>query len=296
MTKILNIPYRSQEDDDAKKAYTDCGAACVAMIVESFGTRETIDNIFASTGREPREFLSRSDLINAANNYNVSMKKFGDGSFEKLKSALEANLPMIALINYAAWSQNNIGVPTQSTFDKTHFVVVVGYDDNDNIIIHDPLWWGTQREGGNKKTMTYAQFNAAWSTCNEYRNNPNNVGIISNKALTGSQPPPPPPPTPVTDEEIILIRAWAEYTDMPIEDPSILKQREVADVYLHFVGDWGKHTVTHKVEEGDDLGLIALRYYDDPLKWKVITIYNDLPPINAFKVGDVFRIPEPTRP
>lgn len=292
MAKILNIPYRSQEDADARFAYTDCGAACVAMILDAFEHHVTIDQVFKDTGHKSNEFLSRSELIGAANKYNVSMKKFGSGAFAKLKSALDANLPMIALINYAAWSQRDIGVPTQSTFDKTHFVVIVGYDDNDNIIINDPLWWGSRRDEGSRKTMTYDQFNAAWSTCHEFLNNPDNVGIISNMALPA--PDPLPPPTVVTKEEICLIRAWAEATDMPI-DTTLLNKREVVDVYLSFVGDWGKHTTTHLVVEGDDLGLIALRYYDDPLKWKVITLYNDLPPINAFEVGDVLRIPEPTK-
>jgi nucleoid-associated protein YgaU len=59
------------------------------------------------------------------------------------------------------------------------------------------------------------------------------------------------------------------------------------------MGDWGTNWVEHTVRRGEDLGLIALHYYGDPLKWKVITLFNDLPPIDAFQVGNKLRIPEP---
>jgi uncharacterized protein YvpB len=285
----MKIPYRSQEDSDAQIATTDCGAASLSMVLEAFGFKVDIDVIFESTGREPNEFLSRSDLIKAAKEYDVPLKKFGDGNFPKIKSAVDQNHPMIALVNYAAWSKEGSGVPTQSDFDKTHFVVIVGYDLNGNVIIHDPLFWGSRRHEGKFKKMTFDQFNAAWSTCHEFRDNPDNVGIISEISLTDTiiiiEPE-------VTKEEIRLIRAWAEFNGVSVELDAILK-REVADVYLHHMGNWGAKVVNHKVVDGEDLGLLALRYYGDPLKWKVITLFNDLPPVNAFKVGDVLKIPEP---
>ena len=78
MEKKLNVPYRSQRDSDALWSPSDCGAACVAMILEAFGIQKTIDDIFKSTGQPQTNFLSRTDLIRAAGKFHVTLKKFGN--------------------------------------------------------------------------------------------------------------------------------------------------------------------------------------------------------------------------
>ena len=70
--------------------------------------------------------------------------------------------------------------------------------------------------------------------------------------------------------------------------------REVADVYLNFVGPWGTRVIDHILSDGEDLGILALRYYGDPMKWKVISEFNNLPIINAFEGTNSIKIPEPT--
>lgn len=196
---------------------------------------------------------------------------------------------MIALVNYKAWSKSGSGVETQSTFDKTHFVVVTGYD-GDDILYNDPLWWGSRRLEGKDKRITYAQFTAAWGSCHEFLNNPDFVGLVVMDPLPGHSAPS--SGQPVTEAEINKIMAWGVYMGIPIDEET-LRSRSVVDVYLDFVGDWGKHVVNHVVQQGDDLGILALRYYGDPMKWKIITYFNDLPPIDAFSVGDQLKIPEP---
>jgi nucleoid-associated protein YgaU len=140
--------------------------------------------------------------------------------------------------------------------------------------------------------MTYNQFAAAWGSCHEFQNNPDFVGLITENALPDVEVP---QPNPVKQKEINRIMAWATFMGLTV-DESKLTNRQVADVYLDFVGPWGSKVVDHTVQQGDDLGLIALRYYADPLKWKVIVYYNDLPPIDAIHVGDVLKIPEPVVP
>lgn len=289
MAQKLDIPYRSQRDSDALYAPSDCGAACVAMLLEAFGMVVKIDDIFKATHRNQQEFLSRADLINAANQFHLSLQRFNNGSQAFLKQSIDANRPFIALINYQAWSQPGSGVSTQSTFTKTHFVVVTGYD-GDDVFLNDPLWWGTRRMQGKNKKVTYAQFAAAWGTCHTFLNNPDFVGLITEQSLPVEVVPPGPP---VTEDEINRILAWSFMSGLAV-DESMLATREVVDVFLRFMGNWGQNVVDHVVQPGDDLGLLALHYYGDPMKWKVITLFNDLPPIDAFDVGDVLKIPEPT--
>ena len=289
MAKKLEIPYRSQRDSDALYAPSDCGAACVAMLLEAFGMQVSIDNVFKATGRPQQKFLSRGDLIIAARDFHLDLSRFSNGDQDFLKEKIDENRPVIALVNYAAWSKPGSGVPTQSSFAKTHFVVVTGYDGSD-IQLNDPLWWGSRRQEGKDKRMTYDQFAAAWSTCHEFLNNPDFVGLVTDEPLPGGPAQPGAPP--VTQEEINRILAWGAFVGITI-DEGTLSSRDVANVYLNFVGTWGDTVINHVVQNGEDLGILALRYYGDPMKWKVITFYNDLPPIDAFEIGDVLKIPEP---
>ncbi len=289
MAKQLNIPYRSQRDSDALYAPSDCGAACVAMILEAVGVNVSIDDVFKNTHQHQTKFLSRSDLKHTASHYSLALEKFQDGNKDFIVSSINQNRPLIALVNYQAWVKPGSGVETQSKFEKTHFVVVTGYDGND-ILINDPLWWGIHRAKGKNKRMTYAQFAAAWGTCHEYFNNPDFVGLIASNPIPGTAVPTDPA---VTQAEVNRIMAWGAFNGIPI-DESVLVSRPVADVYLSFMGNWGTtNVVTHRVANGEDLGIIALRYYNDPMKWKVIAYFNDLPPIDAFQPGDTLRIPEP---
>jgi len=292
MARQLDIPYRSQSDSDALYAATDCGAACVAMLLEAFGMNITIDDIFKSTGRKQSEFLSRTDLVRAANKHLLKLEKFQGGNKNFLIDAIDDNRPFIALVNYAAWSESGSGVVTMSDFAKTHFVVVTGYDGND-VFINDPLWWGVRRLDGKDKKMTYDQFAEAWGRCHQFNSNPDFVGIITKDPLPGHAQPVGGPP--VSQQEINRILAWAAFMDIAV-DETILTTRDVADVFLTIMGDWGTvNVIDHTIAPGDDLGILALRYYDNPMKWKVIAKFNNLPPLDAFSVGDVLRIPEPTR-
>ena len=288
MSKKLAVPYRSQGDQDARFATTDCGAACVAMLLEGFGRFEKIDDVFRSTGKAHNEFLSRQDMINAAAGFNLNLRRYNVGSQNFLKNSIDKNKPLIALIHYAAWSKPNSGVDTQSNFASAHFVVVTGYDGND-VFIHDPLWWGTRRSEGSHKRMSYAKFAAAWGTAHKYPGNPDFAGLIPKDPMPGGVE----PVVPEVDMDVVnRILAWAFITGQNV-DAETLKQQAVVDVFLQFMGTWGTNVVQHVVQPGEDLGLIALHYYGDPLKWKVITLFNGLPPINAFNPGDTLKIPEP---
>jgi len=290
MGKNLNVPYRSQSDIDAQFASTDCGAACVAMLLEGFGQTVKIDDIFITTGKSKNEFLSRQNLINAAGKFNLKLRRFNIGSQKFLKSSIDQNKPLIALVNYGAWSKPGSGVPTQSTFSSAHFVVVSGYD-GDDVFINDPLWRGAQREQGHNKKMTYAQFASAWGTAHTFPGNPDFAGLIPTEIMPEQEQHVVPQ---VTEAEINRILAWAFMNNQNVTATE-LAERLVADVFLRFMGTWGTRVVDHVLQPNDNLGLLALKYYGDPLKWKVITLFNNLPPINAFENRTSIKIPEPTQ-
>ena len=98
---------------------------------------------------------------------------------------------------------------------------------------------------------------------------------------------------PVTQEEVNKILAWGVFMGIAIDEDTLSISGQWWMCISISSATWGKNVVTHTVQAGDDLGILALRYYGDPMKWKVITYFNDLPPIDAFTVGDKLKIPEP---
>ncbi|MBN1231079.1 MAG: C39 family peptidase [Anaerolineales bacterium] len=293
---MKSIPYKSQEDSDALMYPGDCGATSVAMILEAFGNPVSTNEVFRKSGAPANQFLSREDLIRAANAFGVRLKRFEGWGYAEVKRKIDEGKPIIALVNYGAWSALGSGVETQSRFSGPHFLVIQGYQTGNpyKFILHDPLWWGSRREEGASRIMDYSHFRVAWSTAHNYFGNPDYAGLYCQEPVPRTDCDDELPLPPVAPQEICTIKAWQAYHYKIIQsNPVDLSNPKVARAYLGIMGNWGEQFVNHKVSQSDDLGLIALKYYNDPLKWKVITLYNDLPPVDAFKINQVLRIPSP---
>ena len=200
---------------------------------------------------------------------------------------------MIALIHYGYFVSVDYGVSTQSFFTGPHFLVVSGYDDQ-YVYVHDPLWWGSRREEGKYKRWTHDQFFNAWHQNNKDGNR-NASGIVCNQKY----------------EKFMIDGVW-ESTEIPSIDPidkrnitawSIYNALDVPDLtnetivasYLEVMQGWGDVYVEHTVQPGDTMSIIALYYYDDPMKWEVILAYNGLTISDVVKDGNIVLIPEPLR-
>jgi nucleoid-associated protein YgaU len=103
-------------------------------------------------------------------------------------------------------------------------------------------------------------------------------------------PEPPPPPFEVDPELKRRITAWAAFFDIPLNP---LDSAAVVTAYSDAMGDWGVRVVIHEVNLDDTLPLIALKYYDDPLKWDVIVNFNGMSFSDTIHDGDFLVIPEP---
>lgn len=178
MARILDVPYRSQWDDDANRSNTDCGPACLAMVLGFFGEQVTINGLLSATGAPPGQYISFGQLQRVARSYNVTFKYSADHSLGDLKRWIDDGKPSIALVRYSYWSQIEPGLSTQDTFKGPHFVVVVGYGDG-NIYVNDPNYWPPRREEGHQKAWSEALFDQAWSNVGTPRlRNPNNSVIV----------------------------------------------------------------------------------------------------------------------
>ena len=178
MTKILDVPYRSQWDDDANKSTTDCGPACLAMVLGYFGKQININELYSATGAPPGRYIGFGQLQKVARNYGLAFQYGVAHRLNDLKRWIDEGKPAIALIKYSYWSQIEPRRSTQDTFTGPHFVVVVGYGDG-NIYVNDPNYWPPRREEGHKKAWSEVLFNLAWSNVRTPRTpNPNSSVIV----------------------------------------------------------------------------------------------------------------------
>ncbi len=292
---IRTVPYKSQYDDDASEFRNDCGPACVAMILNGLEKYVTTNTVFRRSGANRSSYVSVSQMMRAAWTWEVDFDYFYPWSLNRLKRAVHDGMPVIPLVHYGAWSTKGL---TQSSFRGPHFVVVIGYD-RDHVYLHDPLWWGTRRYQGENRRLTNRQFEAAWSTASKDGNR-NYSGIYcthpfaveSFGSIEDPWEPPEPPPPPFEVDPLLKrqILAWAAYNGVPVG--SLDSQAEVT-AYTDAMGDWGMRVETHEVTENDTLPLLALRYYDDPIKWDVIAHFNGMELHDTIHNSDLLLIPEP---
>jgi nucleoid-associated protein YgaU len=178
MAKILDVPYRSQWDDDANKSNTDCGPACLAMVLGFYSEQTGINELLRATGAPPGQYVSFGQLQRVARGFGVKFQYGAGYSLNDLKNWIDEGKPSIALIRYSYWSQIEPGISTQDTFKGPHFVVVVGYGEG-NIYINDPNYWPPRREEGHKKAWSEVLFDQAWSHVGTPSSrNPNNSVIV----------------------------------------------------------------------------------------------------------------------
>lgn len=148
--KEFNVPLVSQNSEEAMLSRNDCGAACMAMMIEHYHTgmvRPTVDKLFLNAGGRGNSFLTFNQLIQTLKKYNIVLTHKIPTSAVTL---MKLDRPAIVLVDHKLVN-NNIG----SSFG--HFVVYNGYDEDLNIIYNDP------NIGGIKK-MYFQDFMRAMSS------------------------------------------------------------------------------------------------------------------------------------
>jgi nucleoid-associated protein YgaU len=295
---IPGIPYKSQSDSDANDFRNDCGPACVAMILNGLGVNVSTNAVYRKTGAKANEYVSVSQMMNAAATYGIDFDYFYPWNLDDLKRSIMGGRAFIPLVHYGEWSRLGL---TQSSFTGPHFVVVVGFDEH-YVYVNDPLWKDGRRSEGEHKAWTYDQFKKAWGNAHKDGNR-DFSGIFCTHALPtisfggGIDPvfPEEPEPEPESAFEVDptiqrRIFAWAAYNGIPIPE---ITSPEVLSALTDAMGTWGLQVVTHTVAEDDTLPTIALKYYDDPLKWEVVVYFNGLAFQDSISPGDQLLIAEP---
>ena len=236
--RILNVPYKSQNDVDATLKRDDSGPACLAMLLAALG-QEISTNAVAATGDIAADgTLSLEQVITVGHAFGLELSYRTGCTLEDLKQLIDKGQPGIALIKY-----DKIIYRWNKTSTERHFVMVVGYDNETNrVIVNDPDYPpGPQ---GYQVQYSYKVFLNAWGGFNS-ANQPNYCLVIPrlNKALAGVTI------TPLTAKSPLVISddAW-------VVSPKDIALRAQADSSADEIGRlvYGQHIITLGLESAPD--------------------------------------------
>jgi len=175
----LEVPYKSQWDDDARGTINDCGPASVAMILNFYGLNVTTDEVFGRTGAGSG-MISVQQLQQAIASYGFSSRYIKGSSPTELKRLIDNGIPVICLVHYGDLSSRQ-----DKNFIGGHFLVVSGYH-RDGYYCKDPDFWGDFRKDGEHNYLK-AEFEAAWVNASQDGNPPNALIYIEPIESTASE-------------------------------------------------------------------------------------------------------------
>jgi hypothetical protein len=187
VSKVLDVPYQSQHEDDARRYSLDCGPACVEMVCEFLNPNEdaTTDAIMTwmTGGRDRATYVI--ELQRAAQHfYGVELEREEPAEWEDLKAwVLNGRVPVIVLGRYGAFLTRQ-----DRGWTGGHFFVVVGFDEVEyhgeaveRVILHDPDFYRSATADlttqGAFVPLTKAHFMAIWDTCH-VNGNPDRLALV----------------------------------------------------------------------------------------------------------------------
>ena len=147
--EVADFPLIEQPDQ------ITCGPTSAAMLLQKYGKTVTIDEVKAQTKTQwfthtdkPVGMTSPEYIALAMNHFGVPSQMM-QGDINRLKHYVSQNKPSVVLLRSGKlyW----------------HYVVVVGYDEN-NIIIADPGW-------GKRRVLPLADFLGAWNFVTDMNGN-----------------------------------------------------------------------------------------------------------------------------
>ncbi|MEW5987933.1 MAG: C39 family peptidase [Chloroflexota bacterium] len=158
---LLDVPYLSQWDETAQTHRADSGPTCLAMLLNAppAARSVTVDALYQTSEVSETSEVSPSQLVSMATRVGLALA--GDvvtmeTAIGRVKELISEGRPFIVLVNTAEWE----GV-TQNNSRGRHYVVVVGFDD-ENVYVHDPSFTAERWREGEFFAWPYSQFLAGW--------------------------------------------------------------------------------------------------------------------------------------
>ncbi len=164
--QMLNIPFVSRYGVGG--ARRDCGACCVAMLLEAMAQPASPEEIAsaAEAGRAAGQSgcrLSPTALIRGAAAGGLTIFRTKGHTLDDLKHLIDDGQPPIVRLKYGA-----IPDRPERRLTGVHEVLVVGYDEELGLLfVNDPHYpqAGTEGDGGYRRPYAYQIFLDAWAAC-----------------------------------------------------------------------------------------------------------------------------------
>ncbi len=159
-SRILNVPYRSQHGLGDFLQFDDSVLACVAMVLGSLARPVSIEALSALSEECNKQASGPDRAIQLMRKLGIDACVHTGCTLDDLKDLINRGCPVIARIKYDQilyrWDKASTG---------EHFVVVIGYDDdNSRIIINDPSY--PLGSTGYQRPYSYKVFMNAWGSFN----------------------------------------------------------------------------------------------------------------------------------
>lgn len=148
---IVYAPEIPQWSSTANRFRTDCGPACVAMLLALYGKLGalTVDALAIETGlRYSDSGLMPAALVKLGATHGLDLRLIADTSLDKIKAEIDAGRPVIALVAYRFIS-GRLDQGDNNPATDGHYFVVLGYDDS-HFIVNDPDYWSPYVERGHE--------------------------------------------------------------------------------------------------------------------------------------------------
>ena len=156
VSTLPNVLYRSQWDTDAQYVKSDCGPACVAMLLGFRGITTTIDEISKACGMGPnKRYTTAADLVNVSKTLGLELVAVSGWTLEQFAK----QAPCIVLVHYADLKDRQ-----DKNYTNGHWVVLLGVVGND-AVIHDPDWYPPRRDEGSQCHIDIIEFALAMRNC-----------------------------------------------------------------------------------------------------------------------------------
>ncbi len=161
---VLDIKYLDQNNKvSANDSLSDCGAACLAMLLASRGLDVTVNDVFRRTKALPGQPITFAQLKMAATSYGYTLEDRRNCALNDLDALLRDKVAPILLVNARYLNQPGKAVP----YTGAHYVVLVGAT-SDGFMVHDP---------NNLPATIQPDLAAAWGNCH-LQGNPDNAMLI----------------------------------------------------------------------------------------------------------------------
>jgi len=156
MSELPQVRYRSQWDADATYVKSDCGPACLAMLLEFRSIHVSIDDISKACGMGPnKKHSTTADLIGVAKKFALALEAVSGWTLEQFA----ARTPCIVLVHYGTFQDR-----LDQGYIGSHWVVLLGVRDN-TVVFHDPDWWEPRRLEGASRHVDTVRFALAMHDC-----------------------------------------------------------------------------------------------------------------------------------